>query len=190
MVLGITGNIGSGKSTLSKFLKLKGFPVYNADEIGKELLQTEAKEEVIKVFGKELLTGSGFIDTKKLASIVFSNPNLLSKLTGVLHPLILERIESLKLKHSDSVAFVEAAVAVEYGWHRNFDALILVFAYRGQRLLRAAKRFGLKGALKRDSLQLSYREKLKYADYLICNTDTLLNLKEQSELLAEELAGC
>ena len=190
LIVGITGNIGSGKSTLSKFLRLKGFSVYSADEIGKELLQTEAKDEVVRVFGKEPLTDSGLIDTKKLGSIVFSNPNLLSKLTEILHPLILERIDSLKREYSSSIVFLEAAVAVEYGWHRNFDSLILVFAYRGQRLLRAAKRFGLKEAVKRDSLQLPYSEKLKYADYLICNTTTLLYLKEQSELLIEEIAGC
>ncbi len=190
MIVGITGNIGSGKSTLSKFLTLKGFPVYNADEIGKELLQTEAKGEVVRVFGEELLTGSGLIDTKKLASIVFSEPPLLSKLTEILHPLILERLKRLKLEYSGSVVFVEAAVAVEYGWHTFFDALIVVFAYRGQRLLRAAKKFGLREALKRDFLQLPYSEKLKYADYLICNTGTLLHLKEQSESLLEEILKC
>lgn len=190
LFIGITGNIGSGKSSLSGFLKLKGFPVFDADEIGKSVLQTEARTEVVRVFGGELLTDSGLIDTRKLASIVFSDPLLLKKLTDILHPLILERLKGLKSKHSGSVVFVEAAVAVEYGWHTFFDGLVVVFAYRGQRLLRAARRFGLKEALRRDSLQLPYSEKLKYADYLICNTGTLLHLKEQAELLTEEILRC
>lgn len=190
MIVGITGNIGSGKSTLSKFLSLKGFTVYDADRIGKEVLQKEAKDDVVRIFGKELLTNSGLIDTRKLGAIVFSDPDSLKKLTGILHPLILERLKLLKFKYSDSVVFVEAAVAVEYGWHTFFDRLILVFAYRGQRLLRAAKKFGLKEALKRDSLQLPYSEKLKYADYLICNTGTLLHLKEQAEFLVKEILRC
>ena len=190
MFIGITGNIGSGKSSLSGFLKLKGFPVFDADEIGKSVLQTEARTEVVRVFGGELLTDSGLIDTRKLASIVFSDPLSLKKLTEILHPLILERLKGLKSKHSGSAVFVEAAVAVEYGWHTLFDGLVVVFAYRGQRLLRAARRFGLKEALRRDSLQLPYSEKLKYADYLICNTGTLLHLKEQAELLTEEILKC
>ena len=188
--MGITGNIGSGKSSLSSFLRLKGFPVFDADEIGKSVLQKEAREEVVRVFGREIVGKSSLIDTKKLASIVFSDPKLLSKLTSILHPYILERIELLKKEYLDSVVFVEAAVAVEYGWQQLFDRLVVVFAYRGQRLLRAAKKFGLKEALRRDSLQLPYSEKLKYADYLICNTGTLLHLKEQSDSLLEEILKC
>ena len=190
MILGITGNIGAGKSSLSKFLKLKGFPVFDADEIGKSVLQGEAKDEVVKLFGREILNDLGLIDTRKLGTIVFSNYSLLRKLTEITHPLILDRLKRLKSERSQSVVFVEAAVAVEYGWYNFFDGLVVVFAYKGQRMLRAAKRFGLKEALRRDSFQLPYREKLKYADYLICNVSTLLHLKEQSELLAEEILKC
>ncbi len=190
MIVGITGNIGSGKSSLSKFLRLKGFPVFDADEIGKSVLQSEAKEKVVEAFGRGILNQNGLIDTAKLASIVFSDHSALSLLTSILHPLILERIDKIKSDYSDGVVFVEAAVIVEYGWQPYFDSLILVFAYRGQRILRAAKKFGFKEALKRDSLQLPYSEKLKYADCLICNTGTLLHLKEQSELLIEEIKRC
>lgn len=190
MLVGITGNIGSGKSSLSKFLRLKGFSVFDADEIGKSALQSEAKEQVIETFGRRVLNKNGLIDTAKLASIVFSDSSALSLLTSILHPYIVERIEKIKADYFERVAFVEAAVIVEYGWQSYFDGLVLVFAHRGQRLLRAARRFGLKEAIRRDSLQLSYGEKLKYADYLICNTKTLLHLKDQTELLIEEIEKC
>ena len=190
MLVGVTGNIGSGKSTFTRFLKLLGYPVFDADLIGKSVLQNEAKPQVVKAFGEEILREDGSVDTVRLGRIVFSSPEELSKLTSIVHPLILERIDSLRMEYSGVPVFVEAAVLIEYGWQSYFDSVVLVFAYRGQRLLRAARRFGLREAVRRDSLQLPYSEKLKYADYLICNTGTLLSLKEQAEYLTEEIVGC
>ncbi len=186
MLVGITGNIGSGKSTLSQILKLKGFKVLNADEIGKEVLQKEAFEEVVKAFGKGVLKGKN-IDIKKLAKIVFEDKKKLDMLTSITHPLIKERIKREKERSLGALTFIEAAVLIEYGWQELFDRIVLVFAYKGQRLLRASRRFGLKEAIRRDSLQLPYSKKLCYSDFLICNTSTLLKLKEQAEWLLKEL---
>ena len=184
MLVGVTGNIGCGKTTFCRILKAKGFTVLNADEISKEILQSEAKEEVVLRFGREILTENGAIDTKKLASLVFSSSEKLTLLTEILHPMVEERI--LKLRERSEVFFLEAAVLIEANWQRLVDVVVLVFAYKGQRLLRAAKRFGLKEAVRRDSFQMPYAEKLKYADYLICNTGTLLDLKEQTLSFLEE----
>ncbi len=186
MLIGITGNIGAGKSTLSQILRLKGLKVLNADEIGKEVLQKEALEDVVKAFGEKVLKGKK-IDTKKLGEIVFKDKDKLKILTSITHPLIKERIRKEKERSLRSFTFIEAAVLIEYGWQELFDSIVLVFAYRGQRLLRASKRFGLKEAIRRDSLQLPYSEKLRYSDFLICNTSTLLRLKEQAEWLLKEL---
>lgn len=189
MIVGITGNIGSGKSTLCRILSLKGFPVYSADDFGKEVLRKGAPgyAPVVEAFGEEILREDGEIETKRLGKIVFSEPEKLKLLTSITHPLIREKIYEVAEKHSGGVAFVEAAVLVEYGWNGLFDRIVLVYAHKGQRLIRAAKKFGLKGALRREKLQLPYREKLKYADFLICNTATLLHLKEQAEELLKEL---
>ena len=191
MLVGITGNIGSGKSTLSKFISLRGYPVYSADDFGKEVLKKGGKAYplVVKTFGSKILKSNGEIDTRKLGSIVFSDKKKLELLTSITHPLIKERILRVKEEFSGKLAFVEAAVMVEYGWTYLFDRVVLVFAYRGQRLLRAARRFGLKEALRRDSLQFPYSEKLKYSDFLICNTRDLLHLKEQVDYLLAELEG-
>jgi len=187
--VGITGNIGSGKSTLSKFISLKGYPVYSADDFGKEVLKKggEAYPLIVKAFGMEILKNDGEIDTKKLGRIVFSDRKKLELLTSITHPFIKERILKIKEEFSGRLVFVEAAVMVEYGWTYFFDKVVLVFAYKGQRLLRAAKKFGLKEALRRDSLQLPYSEKLKYSNFLICNTQTLLYLKEQADYLLADL---
>jgi dephospho-CoA kinase len=186
VLVGITGNIGSGKTTFCRILKAEGFKVLNGDEISKEILQKEVKEEVILRFGKDILSKEGKIDTGKLGKIVFSSKENLKLLTDVLYPKIEEKIVELKRKNKESLVFLEAAVLIEAKWHYLFDGVVLVFAYRGQRLLRASKRFGLREAIRRDSLQLPYSEKLKYADYLICNTKTPLELKKQALLFLEE----
>jgi dephospho-CoA kinase len=185
----ITGNIGSGKSTLSRIIRLKGYPVLNGDEVGKELLKKGSKAYplVVKAFGEEILAPDGEIDTKKLGKVVFRDKKKLELLTSITHPLIVEEVRQWGELHKGQLAFVEAAVAIESGWVELFDRVVLVFAYKGQRLLRAARKFGLREALRRDSLQLPYREKLKYADFLICNTKGLLFLKEQAEYLLKEL---
>lgn len=189
MVFGITGNIGAGKTTFSKFLKIAGFKVINADTVGKELLKKgkAGYEPVLEAFGKEILDKSGEIDTRKLASIVFSDSTKLKTLTSITHPLIGEFIFSLK--NSKKTVFVEAALLIEAGWHKNVDAVITIFAYRGQRILRATKRFGIKEVLKREKFQLPYKEKFKHTDFLICNTETMLNLKKQTEYFIDFISS-
>ena len=188
MLIGVTGNIGAGKSLFCSFLReLTAAPVVNADELGKRLLKKgeAAYEPVVRTFGEGILNEDGEIVPAKLAKLVFSDPKELQKLTSITHPLIAERIEQLGRSHP--LVFVEAAVLIEANWHGLFDAVVLVFAYKGQRLLRAARRFGLKEAVRRDALQLPYGEKLKYADYLVCNVKTPLHLKEQAYALIQEL---
>jgi dephospho-CoA kinase len=186
VLVGVTGNIGSGKSTLCKFLELEGFPVFYADIIGKKALY-RVKEKLLETFGSEIFNEKGEIDTKKISSIVFSSPKKLKTLTEITHPLIKEEILRIRDEFSDEVVFVEAAVLIEAGWMDICDKIVLVFAYRGQRILRASRKFGLRETLRRDSLQKPYSEKFKYADYLICNTGDLIHLKEQAISLLKEL---
>jgi dephospho-CoA kinase len=189
MIVVITGNIGSGKSTVSNFLKILGYKVFNADEIGKKVLLKGHRgyDKVLDVFGREILRENGEIDTKKLASIVFTDREKLEILTSITHPLIIEEIQGIKDRHKKELVFVEAAVAIEYGWEKIFDYVILVFAHKGQRILRAGKKFGLKEAIRRDKLQLPYSEKLKSSHFMVCNTQNLLHLKNQVLLLVKNL---
>ena len=189
MLVGITGNIGAGKSTVSNFLRSMGYPVFNADFIAKRLMLKgfPAYKRIVEVFGNKILREDGEIDTKRLGKIVFSNREKLKLLTSIIHPSILREIELIRETFEGEVAFLEAAVIFEYGWEKHFDKIITVFAYRGQRLLRAAKRFGLREAIKRDRFQLPYSEKLKKTDYLLCNTKDMLHLKFQVEELVKVL---
>jgi len=186
VLIGVTGNIGSGKSTFCKLLSAKGFSVVNGDELAKSFLKKghEAYSKIVETFGKGILNGEGEIDRKRLGSIVFNDKESLNKLTAIIHPFVLRAVESLKER--DEITFFEAAVIVEYGWQKTFDAIVTVYAYRGQRILRAARKFGLRNAVLRDRMQLPYSVKFKYTDYLICNTKNLLHLKEQCEKFAEQ----
>ncbi|WP_457569403.1 dephospho-CoA kinase, partial [Desulfurobacterium sp.] len=173
MIVGITGNIGAGKSTLARFIRAKGYKVLNADDMAKKLLERgeAAYDAVISLFGKDILRADGEIDKKRLADIVFSDKEALKKLTSITHPLIKEKIVSMS--GSKELIFIEAAVLIESGWHEVVDRIVLVFAYKGQRYIRASRKFGIREVIKRDKLQLPYSEKLKFADFLICNTGNL-----------------
>ncbi|TCK06665.1 dephospho-CoA kinase [Phorcysia thermohydrogeniphila] len=189
MLVGITGNIGAGKSTVSNFLRAMGYHVFNADFIAKRLLLKgfPAYNKVVEAFGKGVLREDGEIDTKKLGEIVFSSREKLNLLTSITHPLVLREIGAIRELYKEDLAFLEAAVLFEYRWEKHFDKIVTVFAYRGQRLLRAAKRFGLKEAIRRDKFQLPYSEKLRKTDYLICNTKDMLHLRLQVEELVKAL---
>ena len=189
MLVGITGNIGAGKSTVSNFLRSMGYPVFNADFIAKRLLLKgfPAYSKVVEAFGEGILGENGEIDTKKLGKIVFSDREKLNLFSSITHPLVLREIETIWELYADELVFLEAAVLFEYSWEKHFDRIVTVFAYRGQRLLRAARRFGLREAIRRDRFQLSYSEKLKRTDYLICNTKDMLHLKLQVEELVKAL---
>ncbi len=191
MLIGVTGNIGAGKSTFCAMLKAKGYTVYDADAIGKSLIKKGAPcyLAVVSTFGSSILKEGDEIDTSKLAEIVFSNRAKLKLLTSIVHPEIVKRILQLREFSYGRLVFVECAVIVEYGWQNLFDKMVTIFATRGQRLLRVARRFGLKNALRRDSMQFSYSEKLRHTDYLICNTGNMLHLKVQLDALLSELEG-
>jgi dephospho-CoA kinase len=190
MIVGITGNIGSGKSTLGKFIELQGFEVIDADVIGKTLLLKGEKgyKLVVEKFGEKILKENLEIDTGKLGSLVFSSGEKLKLLTSIIHPLIKSELLKIKERNRNSVVFVEAAVLIEAKWEKLFDRIITVFAYKGQRILRAAKRFGIKEAIRREKFQLSYKEKLKFTDYLVCNTKRPIDMFNQAEKILEEIS--
>ncbi len=191
MLLALTGNIGAGKSTVAKFIESLGYRVVDLDTQAKEILLTDenVRMEVVEAFGKGVVDKWGRIDTRKLAERVFSSRQELKRLTTIIHPRLVGFLESLKAECITELVFVEVAVVFEYGWECFFDAIVLVYAHRGQRLLRASKRFGLREAIRRESFQLPYRKKIGKSDYLICNTGDMLHLKNQVLSMLSYLEG-
>jgi dephospho-CoA kinase len=186
--IAITGNIGSGKSTFADYLNSKGYPVLNADNISKEILTTDedVKAQVIAEFGSESFAG-GKLNNKFIADKVFSIPENLDKLNSILHPKVLNIIDSLiesKYKN-DEIIFVEAALIYEVGIEKSFDYVVLIIADYEIRLQRSitGNIFTKEEFEVRDRNQIPQEEKEKRADFTFRNNGSQEDLFNKADLL-------
>ena len=179
--VGLTGGIGSGKTTVSNFLLDYGIPVYNSDSKGKTLMNTnlELKNNIVSIFG-ERVYDNGILNTNLLSSIVFSNPKKIEQLNNLVHPKVAQDFNQWVGKNNNKPILVkEAAILIESGAYLNMDKIILVVSEKSTRINRVSKRDNsdLESIEKRINLQLTDNEKIKYADYIIENNSSLENLK-------------
>jgi dephospho-CoA kinase len=184
--IGITGNIGSGKSTFAEFIKQKGFTVINADDISKTILATNenVKRRVVQKFGEESFS-NGLINREYLSDKVFSNPENVLIINSILHPLVLEKIDEImneELKTNDKI-FVEAALIYEADMEDMFDYVILIAANTENRFKRKSTKLNEKDFELRDSNQIPELEKKKRADFIFENNGSLQELKTKADLL-------
>jgi dephospho-CoA kinase len=192
IVIGLTGGICSGKSTVSGFLAELGAVTISADEIGHEAFQpyTTMWQEVVQSFGRDILKEGDEIDRQKLGQIVFNDADALARLNRIMHPAMhsvaKERIERLK-QQGIKVAVLEAPLLVEANWLDLVDQVWVTTASEPTVLSRCRKRSGLSEAQARAriSSQLAPEERLKYADVVI-NTDVSL---EEVRARVKELWG-
>ena len=179
-VIGLTGNICSGKSTVAGFLAKRGAVIVDADEIGHEALRpsSETWKRVVDAFGKEILTDSSEVDRKKLGEVVFSNPNALKRLNGIMHPGMHEaarrRIDELR-RAGSQVVVLEATLLIEAGWVDLVDEVWVANASDETMVKRCRRRSGLSEADARSRIaaQMLAEEKVRHADVVI-NTDVPL----------------
>lgn len=182
IVIGLTGGILTGKSTVSDMLAEKGAVIIDADKIGHKAYQpqTTVWREVVDAFGDGILKESGEIDRKKLAEIVFSDPKALARLNGIMHPrmhsMIGEEIERLRGEGVDLVV-LEAAVLIEANWTDLVDEVWVTAALEETAVKRLQNRGGLteEQARARIRSQLSAEERAEHADVII---DTNCELSE------------
>ncbi len=193
-VIGLTGGIGSGKSTVSHFLAELGALIIDADKVGHELLKpnTEIWQQVVAAFGRQILTTSGEIDRKKLASLVFGSPRRLSLLNQLMHPEIYKRIKARLLEYRRqgvSVVVLEAPLLVEAGWTELVDEVWVTIAPETTVLKRLKEQTGLpqKESLARIRSQLPARERAKHADVVIATELSLDELRTKVKKLWQRL---
>jgi dephospho-CoA kinase len=178
----LTGNFGSGKSFILGVFKGLGAFCVDADEIVAGLLcQPDVLAMIKEAAGEEVFEGGNLVK-KRLADRVFSNPELRRKIEGIIHPLVIERIETLLAGSSARVAVVEVPLLFEKGLEGMFDRTITVCA--GEEL--AVKRLGLHGispeeAKRRIAAQMPVQEKMKRSDYVILNDGTREEAAGQAE---------
>jgi dephospho-CoA kinase len=189
--VGLTGGLASGKSFVGHALRDLGCHLIEADELGHQVLLpgAEAYDAVIHTFGDAILDDNRHIDRHKLSELVFGNPELLAKLSSLVHPPVAQRqadaIAAIARTDPAAIVVVEAAILVETGSYKKFDRLVVVVCTPEQQMERALKRgaYTREEVLARLSRQLPLEEKLRVADYVIDTSGTKENTLEQVRTL-------
>ena len=188
VVIGLTGGIGTGKSTVSQILKEKDFPVIDLDIISHEVIKFPmVMEKIIENFGKEVLeynnTGNWIISREKLGRVIFGNREKRLILNSVMHPEILRimREKILECKKENKIIFVEIQLLFEVQWEKEFDYILLVSAEKETQIKRILSRDNRskEEALSIINSQMSLDEKKKRSDYVIENDGNIQDLEKK-----------
>jgi dephospho-CoA kinase len=194
LTIGLTGGIGSGKSTVAQILGEFGAPILDADKVAHTTYApgAPAYDAVIAAFGAQVVAADRTIDRKKLGSIVFGNPERLNQLTSIVWPATRESIRrnvaDLRASGAKLPIVVEAAILIEANWQPLFDEIWLVRASREQVVARIESQRGLKPAETeaRIRAQLSDEERAKHATLVIENNGSLEELREMLKTIWAE----
>jgi dephospho-CoA kinase len=188
-VVGLTGGIGSGKSTVAAMLAERGALVIDADRIGHETYRpgSDGFRRVVAAFGRGIVAGDGTIDRKALGAIVFADPAALARLNAIVHPLIgaevAARVASARADDPRRPVVIEAAILLEAGWQRLVDRLWLVSVRPETAIVRVMASRGLARAEveRRIAAQTSDAERRRRADLVIENDGTPADLRARVE---------
>ncbi|WP_099187618.1 dephospho-CoA kinase [Tepidibacter mesophilus] len=176
IVIGLTGSIGSGKSTVSNILKKKNIKIIDADEISRKIFDDKkALDDVVRYFGSEILNADNVLDRKKLGSIVFSDKDKLEKLNSITHPIIINKIKASIDKFNKQgkrIVVLDAPLLIEANLLNLVDIVLLVTCNENIQIERIKKRDNIskEDAILRIKSQMSVEDKKKYADYIIDNS--------------------
>jgi len=196
VVIGLTGGIASGKSTVSAKLKELGAAVIDADLLARDVVRKGeiAYNKIVQCFGADILLPGGDIDRKKLGDIVFSDKEKLELLNSITHPEIIkrmkERIQELKAEGA-RVIVVDAAILIEMGLHKYVDSVWVLSVDRETQLKRLAERdkYDYREAENRINSQFTDEVRKKYADVVIDNSKPIEEVEKRLEELWNNIAG-
>ena len=176
--IGLTGNIGSGKTMVSEIFTVLGIPVYHADEVSKTFLDDPAvKNEIVRYFGYGVLTNDHEINRRSLASIVFTDEPSLDKLNSILHPRVKQDFRNWVELHSGKPYVIhEAAIIFESGFSHEYDYIIHVSCPKEIAIERVVTRDNIdtNSVLRRIQVQLEDAEKARLSDFVIHNDGSKL----------------
>lgn len=177
MIVGLTGGIGSGKSTVARMFELLGCLIFESDKVAKELyFDPEIKKKVLALLGKESYLGENKINTPFISSRVFSDPALLGQLNAILHPAVIEASRRFADANPDKIIVKETALLFEAGLEKFVDLSILVVADEAVRIQRVMKRDKQNEEEIRRKIrnQSSQENNMGKADYIVYNNETEL----------------
>ena len=192
-IIGLTGGIGSGKSTVANMFKELGVPVYNSDERAKYLMNTslEIKSQLIKLLGEEAYKGDK-LNRSFIAEKVFSNTNLLAKLNDIVHPIVRNDFIDWTKKQDYSYVIQETALLFENKAQDLYDSIILVTAPIETRIIRVVDRdkSSREQVIARMKNQLDDKKKLNLSNYVIENIDLERTSSNVLQVHASILTDC
>ena len=188
---GITGGIGSGKSTITRLFHDLGVPIYNSDERAKWLLSNDVDlmDQIKLLFGQESYSNNE-LNRAHIANIVFQDNDMLKQLNAIVHPMVKIDFENWLLLHKkEPLVIKEAAILIESGAYKELDVLIVVLADKKTRIKRVINRDNVskEDVEKRMDTQISDSERLKFANFSINNNKDQSNLKMQVGVLYKQL---
>lgn len=180
VIIGLTGGIASGKSTVSAELRKMGVPVFDADAEARSAVNkgSEGLALVVQAFGSGYLTAAGELDRAKVSELVFHDKQALKTLENIIHKIVWQRAESFLQdcrEAKQQAAVLDVPLLIETGWHRQVDCVWLVAVSRRQQIERAMLRSGMteEEVTARIEAQMSLAEKKQYADVLLDNSGSL-----------------
>jgi len=197
LIVGLTGGIVGGKSTVASMFRDLGAKIIDADILGHSVIlpYKPAWKKIVKLFGEDILRKDLTIDREKLGKIVFADQALLKKLNEITHPEIIKLIKKEinlardKTHNQEKILIIDAALIYEAKIDRLMDKIIVVYIDEDEQVKRLIKRNNLSKdeASQRVKSQIPMKEKIKMADYVIDNNDTLDKTKKQVETIWQSL---
>lgn len=195
LLVGLTGSIATGKSTVSEMFRRKGAEIIDADQIAREVVEpgTEGLARIVREFGPGMLDEEGKLNRERLGARIFQNPAEREKLNRLLHPLIVNsmraKTEKIKKEKDPDLLIWDVPLLIEGNLTQWVEAVILVYTPKEIQLERLMKRNALskEEAEKRILAQMDIEEKKKYADYMIDNRGTLSETERQVDQLWKQL---
>lgn len=187
LLVGLTGGVATGKSTVSAMLRALGCVIIDADLLAREVVEPgqPAYREIVEAFGPGVLQPDGRLDRKALGAVVFADPAQRKRLEAITHPRIRERfaarLAELTERGFDGIVIFDAPVMIESGNYRNMDRLVVVTSDEAAQMARQQEREGLSeaDARRRIQSQMPLAEKARLADYVIDNSRDLGSTEAQ-----------
>ena len=197
LIVGLTGGIACGKSTVAEMFAARGAHLIDADRVARMVVEpgSEGLRSVVERFGSDMLDETGSLDRKKLGAVVFSDEKARADLNQILHPLIRKEMDRQKTeamaKNDGRLIIMDIPLLFESNRSHEFDKVIVVAVQPEQQLERLQKRDGStrEEALQRIRAQMPLEEKKALADYVIDNSGTLSETAKQVDKLVQMLSG-
>ena len=196
LIIGLTGGIASGKSTVANFFKELGAYLIDWDELAHEVVRPHSKawKRIVEHFGPGVLNEDLSLNRQKLGEIVFVEREKLEKLNQIVHPEVIKedgkRVNEIKKINPKAIIIKDIPLLIEVGLQKKVDKVIVVYASQENRLRRLLKQgFTLEQAKRRIEAQLPLEEKIKFADFVVYNDGSLEETRRQVEVIYKVLTA-